>query len=164
MARVTLMGLVNQNPSRFQEPDIGFQLPAFRYSGNDWRHTAILIPVNRDDRIQNCMIYDIHTPGCHPIWNNGRISGATMFHPHQAGLYAFKFPSGHTYIALKELLISSIRRWLEEKPEDMMNCPTTALDEAREFCKGQLPASIEKQMKAISAYVTSTHGAHASLQ
>lgn len=154
MARLHFMGIINPNPHPRMAPEPGFHLTAFRYYGDDWRETRILVPVEERDRINACMVYKPTDPGCHPIWNDGMISGATRFIPHQAALYPFRFPDNTTYVALRELVVAAIRRWFVERPNQMMTCPAAALEQARAFCEGELPEALAVQMKALAAYAS----------
>lgn len=153
MAYLRIMGIINPNTIR-TKPQPGFHTPAFRYFGNNWRDSFILAPIVENDRITAFQYYDPAQKGCHPVWNDGKISGASSFIPHQAALYAFRFPDNTTYVAVRELIIGAIGKWFNETPEQMLNCSPATLQEAKQFCEGHLPASQVAQMEAIASYAT----------
>lgn len=145
MPYASILGLLKK-PS-LKAPTPGFCLPAFRIYGGP-ENTRIIVPHVQNDRVEGFYLYDTKVPGHGPVWNNDRLTGATHIIPNQAALYAFLFPHGETYVAVKELMIATLRAWLGNG-NTPLEAPRETVLMARDFCDGHLPAALKRQLDAV---------------
>ena len=145
MYLLSLMGVVNPLAKRNAPPPNGFCMPAYRYRGYG-RDNLIVVPQIRDDRVAGFCEYNTRGPGCGPVWSNDRLTGASYIQPLQPALYAYKFPHGTVYVAVRELMKAELRNWAEQH---MMETPEEMLIDIRTFCGNSLPASLTRQIDAL---------------